>query len=150
MSSQPLLRLELVPSPRFAAAILGANAAGTACLMMVLPLAPGLVAGALLLALGVVTARDRAWLAGREAVRALEISGMEQITLETADGDRHQVPVGPRRIVNRLFVSIPVKLSMRRTILITADMLDQGDFRALRLWALWGRVPGIASPPRPA
>jgi len=114
---------------------------------VVLPFTPGIGAATLLLALGLATARDRAWLAGRNAVRAIEISGTEQITLEMADGKRRQVSAGPRRSVNRLFVSIPVRVSMRRTILVTADMLDEGQFRELRVWALWGRVPGAMTPP---
>lgn len=150
MSGSRLIRLQLSPSPRLAAAILGANGVAAACLLVVLPLAPGVLAGTLLLALGLAVARDRAWLAGRNAVRAIELSGTDQITLEMADGERRQALVGPRRTVNRLLVSIPVRLSMRRTILVTADMLDDGQFRALRVWALWGRVPGVVTPPRPA
>lgn len=150
MSGKRPLRLELAASPRFAAAILGAHGVAAACLILVLPLAPGVLAGALLVALGFTTARDRAWHAGRSAVRALEISGSEQLVLETTDGERRQVEAGPRKIVNRLFVSIPVRLSMRRTIVVTADMLDEGHYRALRVWALWGQVPGVVTPPRPA
>jgi hypothetical protein len=144
------IRLQLSPSHWLAVAILGANGLAAACLFAVLPFAPGIGAGTLLLALGLATARDRAWLAGRSAVRAIELSGSEQITLETADGKRQQAPVGARRFVNRLFVSIPVRISMRRTILVTADMLDEGQFRALRVWALWGRVPGAMTPQAPA
>ena len=29
----------------------------------------------------------------------------------------------------------------RRTILVTRDMLGREEFRRLRLWALWGRLP---------
>jgi len=29
----------------------------------------------------------------------------------------------------------------KRTLLITRDMLGEEEFRRLRLWALWGRLP---------
>ena len=150
MSGPRPIRFQLSRSPWLAAAILGANGLAAACLFVVLPLAPGIGVAALLFALGLATARDRAWLAGRNAVRAIEISGPEQVTLETAEGVRRHASVGPRKIVNRLFVSIPVRTSMRRTILVTADMLGGGEFRALRMWALWGQVPGAMRLARPA
>ena len=31
-----------------------------------------------------------------------------------------------------------------RTVLITRDMLGAEEFRRLRLWALWGKLPGVA------
>jgi hypothetical protein len=47
--------------------------------------------------------------------------------------------------VNRFLVALPLDGFLRRSILVTADMLDPGRFRLLRLWALWGRLPGVAS-----
>ena len=38
-------------------------------------------------------------------------------------------------------VTLPVRRPMRRTILVTRDMLAAEEFRRLRLWALWGRLP---------
>ena len=31
-----------------------------------------------------------------------------------------------------------------RRWLVSADMLDPDSFRTLRVWALWGKVPGVA------
>jgi hypothetical protein len=40
--------------------------------------------------------------------------------------------------------TLPVRRPMRRTILVTGDMLRAEEFRRLRLWALWGRLPRVA------
>ena len=37
-----------------------------------------------------------------------------------------------------------------RTVLVTSDMLTRAEFRRLRLWALWGKVPSRPSPPQPS
>jgi hypothetical protein len=42
-------------------------------------------------------------------------------------------------------VSLPLTGAGRRNLLVVRDMLPPGEFRALRLWALWGRVPGAAA-----
>ncbi len=130
--------------------ILSAHALAGAALAIALPTGAGALAALLVLALGFATARDRAWLAGGRALRAIEILSGDRVTLETADGLRREVEVAPRRIVHRLFVSIPVHATMRRTILVTADMLGEQGHRALRLWALWGRLPGASMPTRRA
>jgi len=41
-------------------------------------------------------------------------------------------------------VAIPL-LGTRRTLLVTADMLGAQEFRRLRIWALWNRLPGVAA-----
>jgi hypothetical protein len=47
-------------------------------------------------------------------------------------------------------VALPVRRPVRRTILVTRDMLDAGSFRALRVWALWGKLPGASAMPSSA
>jgi hypothetical protein len=47
--------------------------------------------------------------------------------------------------VNRFVVTLPLDGRDRRSLLVARDMLDPAGFRLLRLWALWGRVPGVAS-----
>jgi hypothetical protein len=43
--------------------------------------------------------------------------------------------------VSRLMVTLALQRK-RHHILVTADMLDRDSFRALRIWALWGKLPG--------
>jgi hypothetical protein len=38
-------------------------------------------------------------------------------------------------------VTLPVSIPLRRTILVTRDMLGVAEFRHLRLWALWKKLP---------
>jgi hypothetical protein len=38
-----------------------------------------------------------------------------------------------------------VRRPARRTILVTRDMLEAEEFRRLRLFALWGRLPKVAA-----
>jgi hypothetical protein len=52
--------------------------------------------------------------------------------------------------VTRYWVALDTGAPMRRSVLVTAGMLQPGPFRLLRLWALWGRVPGVAPGQVPA
>jgi len=51
------------------------------------------------------------------------------------------VEVAARRYVSRFMVALPIRRPVRRTILVTRDMLAGGSFRALRVWALWDKLP---------
>lgn len=144
MSGEPTLNFELSPSRGFAAIIVTVHAAAAACVAAVLPGIAGWLVAVLLLALGIFTALDRALLRRSDSVRSLLIEGPHALSLVTATGRRSNVRVGTRKHVSRLAVIVPVAHTMRRTIVVTRDMLDVESFRKLRLWALWGRVPGTA------
>jgi len=121
------------------------HAAGAACIVIAVPALAGAVLGGLLLALGAVAARDRALLRGARALRAIEVGEPGVAVLVLADGSRVAAMLTGRRRVNRYWLSLPVRAPARRTLFVTAGMLGPSRFRALRLWALWGRVPGVAS-----
>ena len=42
-------------------------------------------------------------------------------------------------------VVLPLRTPFRRTLLVTADMLDPQEFRRLRIWALWNRLPSMSA-----
>jgi len=52
--------------------------------------------------------------------------------------------LGASRHVSRFMVALPVRRPMRRTVLVTSGMLPAEEFRRLRLWALWGKLPVAA------
>ena len=146
--SAPALRLALAPSRRLALAIVALHAGAAACVLAALPgLAGGLLALAFV-ALGLAAAWSRALLRSRASVRAIEIAGAS-LVLELASGEKLPAEVAERRYVRRLAVTLPL-LRPRRTILVTADMLPAADFRRLRIWALWGKLPGAAAARLPA
>jgi hypothetical protein len=125
--------------------IVALHAAAAASVLAVLPgIAAALLALALFL-LGLAAAWSRALLRSRASVRALEITG-PALTLELTGGDRIAAQIAERRYVSRLVVTLPLR-QPRRTLLITADMLPATEFRRLRIWALWGRLPGVAAAP---
>ena len=138
----------MAPSPLFAVAIVALHATAAASVLMVLPGFAGWLLAIALLGLGLAAAWGRALLRSRASVRALEISG-ESLAVELAGGEKLSAEAGERRYVSRLFVSIPLRRP-RRTLLVTADMLPPGEFRRLRIWALWGRLPGVAAAQLPA
>ena len=141
------VRFTLAPSPLLALAIVALHAAAAGCVLAVLPgVAAALLALALFL-LGLAAAWSRALLRSRASVRALEISGAA-LAIELAGGERITVEAAERRYVSRLAVTLPLRRP-RRTLLVTADMLPAAEFRRLRIWALWGRLPGVA-PAQPA
>ena len=144
-----MLRLDLRPSWRQASLIGGLHALAGGCAVAASPNLAGIAIGALLAALGVVAAWDRALLRGRRSPRSLRVSDDGNLCVELADGAQFPVGTGTRT-VTRFLVALPLAGATRRSILVTADMLEPAKFRLLRLWALWGRLPGVASAQLPA
>jgi len=141
--------LALSPSPRFAAAIVALHAAAGLCVVAVLPGAAGGLLAAALLALGAAAAWSRALLGAAGSVRGIELEG-PGIVLQLASGERIVAELAERRYVTRFVVALPLRRPSPRTILVTRDMLAPDSFRALRLWALWGKTPGVAAKRLPA
>ena len=134
------VRFRLSPSPLLALAILGAHtAAGIAAYTVIQGLAGVLVALALV-ALGAAAAWSRALLRSPHSVRAIEV-GADAPLFELASGESLGAAVGARRYVTRHLVALPLGRPLGRTLLVTADMLGPREFRRLRLWALWNRLP---------
>ena len=133
-------RLELAPSVPLAVTIVAAHAAAASCAALALPGAAGWTLGAAILGLGLAAAWSRALLRSAASVRALEIDG-QTLVLHLAGGERLAAEASARRYVSRWFVTLPLRPPLRRTLLVSADMLAPGEFRRLRLWALWGKVP---------
>jgi hypothetical protein len=136
-------RLALRPSWTLAGAILALHAAAAGSVIAVMGGFAGLLLAGGFLLLGAAAAWARALHGSRASVRALELSGNE-ILLELKDGRRVHAELRPGRHVSRFMVTLPVRRPMRRTILVTADMLRAEEFRRLRLWALWGKLPVAA------
>lgn len=123
--------------------IVGAHLLAAACITAV-STSPAAVALALfLLALGAASAWDRALLRARTSPRSLQISGEGRLEVGLADGSR--VPASEAtRVVHRLLVALTLRNRRRSSVLIVAGMLAPEEFRRLRVWALWGRVPAVA------
>jgi hypothetical protein len=146
-------RLELSRSWTLAAAILVLHGAAAASILTFLQGFAGTALTVGVLALGIAAAWARGLHGSAASVRAIELSGNE-MTLELRDGRRCAVELGHNRHVSRFLVTLPVRRPLRRTVLVTRDMLGADDFRRLRLWALWGRLPkdrrAVASEQLPA
>ena len=138
-------RLELSRSWVFATVIVALHAAAALSVLAVMRTALGYALAAALLALGAAAAWARALHGSRRSVRAIELSGSEMV-LELRDATRHAAQAGAARHVSRMMVALQVRRPVRRTLLITRDMLDADSFRQLRLWALWGKLPGDRRP----
>jgi hypothetical protein len=143
------LRLELAPSALLAAALVVLHAAAAVCAAAVLPGAAGLAAAAALLVLGAAAAWRGALLRAGSSVRALELVG-PRLEVRLASGERFAAELAERRYVSRSMVVLSLRRPVRRTILVTRDMADAESFRRLRIWALWGKLPGVATKQLPA
>ena len=108
---------------------------------LVLPGIAALLLGAALVALGVAAAWSRALLRAGTSVRVLELGGAGAV-FGLTNGASLSAPVASRRYVSRYLVALPLGRPLSRTLLVTADMLGPQELRRLRLWALWGRLPG--------
>jgi hypothetical protein len=137
-------RFELSASWILACALIAAHAAAATALIVAMPHALGIALGAGLLALGGASAWSRALLKAAKSVRAIEID-TDNVVLELASGERLAATLAERRYVSRFFVTLQIKQPLRRTLLVTRDMLDADLFRRLRIWALWSRMPGVAA-----
>jgi hypothetical protein len=140
-----IARLVLSPSRALAAIIAVLHAAAGVSAFLVLGGIAGAALCAMLLALGVAAAWSRALLRSARSVRALEIGG-DELVVELAGGQRLAQAAPQRCYVSRLAVVLP----LGRTVLVAADMLSPAEFRRLRLWALWRKLPGVAGKQLPA
>jgi hypothetical protein len=143
------LRLELKPSLLLAIAIVALHAGAAASVLIALPGIAGALIGAGLCALGALAAWREALLRSPSSVRVLELEG-PALDITLASGRTCGGEVAPRRYVGRLVVTLALRGPVRRTLLVTRDMLDPDSFRALRVWALWGRLPAVAAKQLPA
>ena len=137
-------RLELSPSWILGSAIVALHAAAASSVFIVIPTPAGAALATAFLALGLASAWSRALLRSKASVRALELSA-SQITLELGSGERLAAELAGHRHVSRFMVTLPVRRPVRRTILVSRDMLNGEEFRRLRLWALWGKLPRVVS-----
>jgi hypothetical protein len=144
------LRLRLAPSPRLAALIVLLHSAAAAALLVAVPGLAGASLAVAMLALGLAAAWSRALLRSAASTRVLELAG-ERVAIELANGARLEAVVSSRRYVSRLLVALPMRAGAqwagRRILLVTRDMVDADSFRALRIWALWGKTPARAKQP---
>ena len=143
------LRLELSPSPRLAALIVVLHLAAGAAAFAVVGGAAGTALWTGFAALGAAAARSRALHRAAGSVRVIELAG-EGAFLTLLNGTRLSGELGAPRHVSRFAVALPVRRPAGRTLFVTPDMLDAKSFRALRLWALWGKLPAAAEQQLPA
>jgi hypothetical protein len=129
-------RLALSPSWKLAAAIVALHAAAAAAVGITLPSALGVLLAVTLMMLGLAAAWGRALLRSSRSVVAIDVSGR----VELRNGESRAI-AARRRHVGRFMVTLPVN---GRAVLITRDMLGAEEFRRLRLWALWGKLPRVA------
>ena len=151
MTTANATHFRLLPSRRIARLIVIAHVGAALALLTVAHAwASGWAVAALLVALGLATAWDRALLRARGSVRAFSLEGPHEVLLALQGQGRARSRVGARRWVSARLVVLPLALPGRRALCVAGDMLGAEDFRRLRLWALWGRLPGVASAPRGA
>ena len=144
MNRRKLQRLELSPSASFAGAVMAVHASAATCFLATLSGFSGPALAALILGLGAASAWQRALLRGSRSPRAVEIqpSGTAVVILRS---DKANAVRAVRGIgVTRYWVALRPASGAGRAVLVTAGMLAPAEMRILRLWALWGRIPGLA------
>jgi len=144
------LRLEFSPCRGFAGLLLLAHAAAAACLLTASTDWAGIALALLVLALGFAAAWDRALLRGTRSPRAIEIrpSGLAFCILASGESAVLE-PLGGSG-VTRYWVALRMRSPLRRAVFVPTGMLSAESARLLRLWALWGKLPGVAPGQLPA
>ena len=142
-SAQPV-RLALLPSVGLAALVLGLHLAAALAILTVLTGWPAFAAALLVAGLGAAAAWDRALLASRRSLRAIEIRPSGEAFCLLADGGTAVIEPVRGNGVTRYWVSLRSRAPLDRSFLVAGGMLPAASFRLLRLWALWGKLPGVA------
>jgi membrane-bound toxin of toxin-antitoxin system len=135
-----VVRFGLAPSRYLAALIICAHGAAAVAVYSVLQGWAAIALPIALSVLGLAAAWSRALLRSPAAVRAIQLGG-DLPAFELASGESVSAAVGDRRYVTRYVIALPLGKPLGRTLLVTADMLGPREFRRLRLWALWNRLP---------
>ncbi len=99
----------------------------------------------LILALGGVSAWDRALLRGARSPRAIELLAGGGAVAVLASGETFAVHAVHGIGVTRHWVALAPGSLGGGSVLVTAGMLGPAGARMLRLWALWGRIPVVAA-----
>jgi hypothetical protein len=97
--------------------------------------------------LGGLAAWDRALLRSSKSPRAIEIhpDGTGKCLFANGESAGLERGTGIAGImVTRYWVALRLRARYRRSLLVTAGMLAPAQIRTLRLWVLWGRLPGAA------
>jgi hypothetical protein len=139
------LRLELIASPGLAVVIMAAHAAAAACFLTVVTGWHGVALSLLATALGGIVAWDRALLGSPDSPKVVEISRTGRAKCLFANGESAALQPLQGTAVTRYWVALRLNSRGRRTLLIVAGMLPPQALRLLRLWALWGKLPGVPS-----
>jgi len=137
------LRLELKASPVLAAVIVLLHTAAAWSFLTVLTGWPGSVLAALAVLLGAATVWDRALLRSPRSPRAVEIHPGGTAKCLFANGDSRVLQRHGGSTVTRYWVACGLPAPGRRTLFVAADMLAPAALRILRLWVLWGKLPGV-------
>ena len=140
------LRLDFRPSYSLAAAMMAAHGVAAFAVVRLMPGVAGLALGGALLALGLAAAWTRALLRGRTSVRAFTLGRRgAEVAVQCGSAPEVLTRLAADRLVSRHLVILRFGSPLRRAVLVTPDMLDADDFRRLRIWALWGKLPGVAA-----
>ena len=115
-----------------------------ACFLTILTGWVAYATAVLVFALGVAAARDRALLGAARSPRAIEFRPSGEAYCLLANGD--SLPIAaPGGIVTSCWTALRLRSPWRRSLILVEGMLSREAFRLLRIWAIWGRLPGVAS-----
>jgi hypothetical protein len=137
------LRVDLRASPALTLLTAAVHLAAGIILWAALPPPAGACAAGLVILLSVVAIRNHTLLSGSSSLVALELRRNGVVLAVRRGGGEIESQVAARRYVSRWLVVLTMDQAPRghRTLLIARDMLPAGDFRLLRLWALWDALP---------
>lgn len=138
------IRVELRPSPGFAALLAVAHGAALV-LMAWLPLPAGALfaVAPLIIASATLTINRQALRRGTRAVQALEFTDRETLRCRTGDGVWHNGRVLGSSTVGAGLTVLNLRLdsNANRHVIITRSGTVADDFRRLRVWLRWGPGP---------
>jgi hypothetical protein len=137
------LRVDLRASPVLTLLTAAVHLVAGIILWAALPEPAGVWAAGLVILLSMVAIRNRALLSSPSAVVTLELRRDGGVLAVLRSGREAESQVAARRYVSRWLVVLTLVDAPlgHRTLLVSRDMLPGGEFRLLRLWALWDALP---------
>jgi toxin CptA len=107
---------------------------------LVLPLAAKIGAAVVLMLSLVLTLRRHVWRTGKQAIRAIRLSGECDVAVQGQDSEWQEVVLLPSSFVSDYLTVLNLRLEgekLARHVVILPDAIDAEQFRQMRVWLRW-------------
>jgi toxin CptA len=136
-----MLSITLRPSYLLALMLAAMHALALISVWLVpLPLTAKIGAAVVLMLSLVLTLRRHVWRTGKQAIRAIRLSGECDVAVQGQDSEWQEVVLLPSSFVSDYLTVLNLRLEgekLARHVVILPDAIDAEQFRQMRVWLRW-------------